>query len=97
MKFWFLLGGTLIVLGTLLFVITLASVGWDFTALDGNMYEHKTHTFGEDITNISIDTVTADITILPLDEGERLPVPLPVPRPSTPNILQGDPGSQYRQ
>ena len=70
MKFWLLLGGTLIVLGTLLFTITLASVGWDFTALDGNMYEHKTHTFGEDITNISIDTVTADINILPLDEGE---------------------------
>ena len=68
--FWLLLGGALITLGIILFLIAMSSVGWNFTAFDGDMYETKTHTLKGDVTNITIDTLTTDITILPLNAGE---------------------------
>ena len=68
--FWCILGTALISLGLICFLITMSSVGWKFSAIDGKLYTTNTHTLSGNVTDISLDLPEADISILPLETGE---------------------------
>ena len=59
----------LILLGAALFVSALAVKGFDFSRLDTNQYQTNTHTVDTEFTGLAIDTKTADVTLLPSEDG----------------------------
>ncbi len=60
----------LILLGTLIFTVTMAVNEWDFTKLNTTEYETNTYEITEDFENILINTDTVDIEILPCESGK---------------------------
>ena len=65
MKQWFTLAGILIVVGGLIFTLSACSGGWNF----GRKNVEKTVTVEDGFSAISIETDTADISILPSEDG----------------------------
>lgn len=65
MKQWFTLAGILIVVGGLIFTLSACSGGWNF----GRKNVEKTVTLEDGFSAISIETDTADISILPSEDG----------------------------
>ena len=70
---WLLIGGGLILFGGIIFVITMSFLDWDFKKLSTVEYETNEYEINEAFKNISIDTSTADITLLP-SEDEKVKV-----------------------
>lgn len=68
-KIFCIIGGILILSGLLLFGGVMASLKWDFSKLSMFKYETNTHEITEAFENISVDTKTADIKILPSETG----------------------------
>ena len=64
-----LIASALLIIGLVLFVVTMACVGWDFTKLGTVTFESSTHTVTEDFNSVSIDTDTADITFALSSDG----------------------------
>lgn len=69
-KTWLIIAASLVVLGAAIFVISMASVGWDFTKLSTGNYETNTYDITEEFADISIKTDTADIVFMPSDDGK---------------------------
>ena len=69
-KIWLIIATSLVILGAAIFVISTASVGWDFTKLGTGNYETKSYDITEDFIDISIKTDTADIVFKPSDDGK---------------------------
>ena len=67
-KIWHIVASSLTLLGALIFACTMMTANWDFTKLSTVKYETKSYEISEYFKNVSIDTTTANITILPTDE-----------------------------
>jgi DUF4097 and DUF4098 domain-containing protein YvlB len=65
MKQWFIIASTLIVFGGLMFTLSSCASGWSF----GGKREQKINTVTEDFHGIVIESDTADISILPSEDG----------------------------
>lgn len=65
MKKWFIIASTLIVFGGLMFTLSSCASGWSF----GGKREQKVNTVTEDFNGIVIESDTADISILPSEDG----------------------------
>ena len=64
MKTWFLIAGTLVLLGGLIFTMSSCATGWNM----GGMREEKISEITEDFDGIAIESDTADISILPSED-----------------------------
>ena len=61
-KIWLIIAAALILVGAALFTAMLAKSNWDFSNLSTAEFQTETYTSQSPITNISIDSATADIT-----------------------------------
>ncbi len=69
-KLWLLIASALVVLGSLLFVGVMTVYGWDFTKLSTVSYETATHDIDGEFHSVSVDSETADIRLLPSEDGK---------------------------
>ena len=65
-----ILAVTLIFAGLILFFVVASCFEWDFSGLFGANYTEKEYEITESFNNISITTKTADITVLPSEDGK---------------------------
>lgn len=65
MKTWFLIAGTLVLLGSLIFTMSSCATGWSM----GGKLEEKISEITEDFDGIVIESDTADISFLPSENG----------------------------
>ena len=68
-KKWLIAASALVVLGLLLFVLTMCFAGWDFKKLETEKYVTETHEPKDAFENIRIRADIADITFLPSEDG----------------------------
>ena len=54
-----------IVAGILIFAIALGASGWDFSKMGNNDYQTKEHEITQEFNSLSLNTITADITLIP--------------------------------
>ena len=59
----------LIITGGIIFTYAMSSIGWDFTKLSTVSYVDVTYDVNESITEVSVTLDTADVTILPSEDG----------------------------
>ena len=69
-KSWLLASAALIVLGGVTFTATACAIGWDFSKFSTVTLETNTYSIGEDFNNISMDVHTANVALLPSENGE---------------------------
>lgn len=69
-KIWLIVATSLVVLGIIFFGVVMAMLKWDFIKLGTAKYETNNYEISENFHNISIATDTADITVLPSDDGK---------------------------
>ena len=69
-ELYFTLSGLLITLGSLIFVLTACSANWRFKEIINEKYETNIYETDKDFEKISIVSDTADITILPSEDGK---------------------------
>ena len=67
---WMIVGGTLILLGCMIFLGVMTMYKWDFSKLSTVKYESNEHTVTEPYRGISIRTVSADIVLVPSDGSD---------------------------
>ena len=60
----------LILVGTAMFLISLANGGWDFSKLGSSGYETNNYTLEGELRDIAISDGTADVKILPSSDGQ---------------------------
>ena len=60
-----------IVLGLIIFSIVMCTYNWDFTKLSTTKFQTNKHVISDEFTSIEINSNTADITILPSDDGQN--------------------------
>lgn len=63
-KQWLIAATMLILAGAILFAALITAKNFDFNAFATTKFETNTHEFSEEITDIKINTATADITFL---------------------------------
>lgn len=66
---WLIAAALLVVLGLIIFAAAMTANHWNFSKLSTTKYETNTHEIKEDFSNISINTDTADILLVPSDDG----------------------------
>jgi len=54
-----------IVAGILIFAIALGASGWDFSKMGNNDYQTKEHEITQEFNSLSLNTITADIILIP--------------------------------
>lgn len=69
-KIWLIVAACLFVVGATLFVGALQSANWDFGVLSTHRLETNRHELTESFQNITISTVSADISVLPATDGK---------------------------
>lgn len=60
----------LMIIGFVVFTGAMAALDWDFSKLSTVKYETNTYEISENFDSISIDTDTADIVLMPSDDGK---------------------------
>ena len=70
MKNWMIVGAVLIVMGITVFTVAMTANDWDFKNLSTVKYETNEHEISESFSDISIDTDTSDVILLPSESGE---------------------------
>lgn len=68
-KTWLIAATFLTISGIILLTSVMTFHHWDFSRLSTEKYETNTHILSEAFLNISIETDTADILLLPSDDG----------------------------
>ena len=69
MKILLIAAASLVLIGLMIFAVTMSAIGWDFTILGTSKFETSSHEFGEEFSGISIDTDTADIVFKVSDDS----------------------------
>ena len=67
---WLIIAASLVISGALIFTLALCQTNWDFTSLSTTEFTTATHEINEEFREISIDTVTSEVTILPSPDGK---------------------------
>ena len=70
MKNWMIVGVVLIVMGITVFAVAMATNDWNFRNLSTVKYETNVHEIKDEFSKISIDTSTANIILLPSEDGK---------------------------
>lgn len=68
-KIGLIIGAVLVIVGLLILTVMLWINHWDFSKLSTGKYITNPHPIGEDFTDISITTDTADVLFVPSDDG----------------------------
>ena len=68
-KIWLLAACALVLAGGLLFAGVMASLKWEPKKLSADQFETNTHEIGEEFRDISVTTDTADMQLLPSEDG----------------------------
>lgn len=68
-KTWLIIAAALILLGGILFVSVMTTLKWDFTKISTEKYRTEQHELTDAFHSISVNTDTADITLLPAEDG----------------------------
>ena len=68
-KIWLIIASVLITVGLISFVLLMSLCGWDFGKLNTVRYVTSEHTVTEEFNSISVEGDTADITLLPSEDG----------------------------
>ena len=71
-KIWMIVGASLILLGALIFVGVMSVMGWDFKKLSTEKYETNTYSIDSEYKNITLITDTANVTVLPSQDGKTV-------------------------
>ncbi len=69
-KIWLMTAVLLVLIGCILFVGVMATLGWDFAKLSTVKYETNTYEINEVFSEISMNTDTADIIFALSDDGK---------------------------
>lgn len=69
-KIWLIIATALILVGCIIFGVVMAVLKWDFSKLGTVKYETDSYAITEEFKNISIETDTADISLVVSDDGE---------------------------
>ena len=69
-KKWFVIAGLFVAVGVGVFILALARSGWDITKLSTVKLETNNYEITDDFSSVSIDTRTADITVLLAEDGK---------------------------
>lgn len=67
-KVWLWIAIAAVVAGLILFGVVMSMAGWDFMKLSTVQYETNTYEIEEDFQKVWIDTLVANVTLLPHDE-----------------------------
>ena len=67
-KIWLVIAAILVIAGLIVFASAMMTHNWDFTKLNTGVYETNTHEIKESVSNISINTDTADILFVSTDD-----------------------------
>ncbi len=70
-KVWFIIATSLTLLGIVIFTIVMSVNNWDFNKLSTTKYQTNEYVIIDDFSNIEINSKTADITILPSQDGDN--------------------------
>lgn len=68
-KIWIILATCLILIGCIIFGGVMAMFNWDFSKLNTEKFTTTTHKISEDFDSISIKNDTADVILMPSDDG----------------------------
>ena len=68
MKIWFICATSFILVGCIIFLGVMTVLGWNFKKLSTDKFVTNNYEINESFKNISIKTVTADITFVPTTE-----------------------------
>ena len=69
LKIWLIVAASLVLAGGLLFVGVMSAVKWDFSKLVTRSLVTDTHEIQEEFQHITIKTDTADVRLLPSEDG----------------------------
>ena len=69
-RIWLIVALVLVVIGAVIFVAVMSANNWDFSKLGTAKFEENEHKPEGEFNGITVNTVTADLTILPSDDGE---------------------------
>lgn len=69
-KIWLITAAALVLIGGVLFVGVMSALDWDFSVLSTVKYETNAYEINEAFDGISIKTNTADVVLLPSDDGK---------------------------
>lgn len=69
-KVWLLIGAALVLAGCMIFGGAMMGLDWDFTRLSTGKFETNTHDVSETFQNISVVTDTADLVLMPAEDGK---------------------------
>lgn len=69
-KIWLFIATALTVAGLIMFGVIMTMLKWDFTKLSTDEFETNTYTVSEPYGSVSVNTVTADVTFIPSENGE---------------------------
>ena len=68
MKMWMIIAGGFICVGLILFVVVMSILGWNFARLSTVESVTNTHQISKTVFSIDLQTVTADVEILPSED-----------------------------
>lgn len=68
LKKWLIIGASLVLIGCIIFTGVMTMLKWDFKKLSTLNYETNEYTMDNEFKNISVESDTADITLLASDE-----------------------------
>ena len=69
-KVWLMIGAALILLGGMIFGGAMMGLGWDFSKLSTAKFETNTYGVSGSFQNISVVTDTADVELVPAEDGK---------------------------
>ena len=72
-KIWLIVAAALVLVGGMIFAVTMSSINWDFLSLDTSDYETNEYVIEEKFNDISFDIETADVEFL-LSEDDKIKV-----------------------
>ncbi len=67
---WLIMAAVLVVVGLVIFGVAMTANKWDFNALDSKKYETNEYVIEDAFDSISVNTDTADLTLLPSADGK---------------------------
>lgn len=69
-KIWLIAATFLVLVGCLIFAGVMTAMKWDFTKLSTVKYETNQHEIGENFSNVTLITDTADVVFAPSENGK---------------------------
>ena len=72
-KIWFIIATALVLVGGVIFALTMSFINWDFLQLNTSKFETNEYIINEKFDDLSIDVDTADVNLI-LSEDDKIKV-----------------------